>query len=66
MIEDEWIETIEALDEMIDTYMHLRRQARDVFEVRYQETINPDWNRWGLCSRVLARNDVVEKLSEAW
>ena len=65
-IEDEWIETIETLDEMMDTYMHLRRQARDVFEVRYQETIDPDKNRWELCSRVLARNDVVEKLSEAW
>ncbi|OGA48887.1 MAG: DEAD/DEAH box helicase [Betaproteobacteria bacterium RIFCSPLOWO2_12_FULL_62_58] len=65
-IEDEWIETIETLDDMMDTYMHLRRQARDVFEVRYQETIDPDRDRWELCSRVLARNDVVEKLSEAW
>jgi len=65
-IEDEWIETIETLDDMMDTYMHLRRQAHDVFEVRYQETIDPDRDRWELCSRVLARNDVVEKLSEAW
>jgi len=25
-----------------------------------------DMNRWKLCSRVLARKDVVEKLSESW
>lgn len=62
MIEDEWT----TLDEVMDTYMHLRRQARDVFEIRYRETINPDRNRWGLCSCVLARSDVVQKLSEAW
>jgi hypothetical protein len=34
--------------------------------VGYKETIDPDKNRWELCSRVLAREDVVEKLSEAW
>ena len=28
--------------------------------------VYPDKNRWELCSRVLARKDVVEKLSERW
>jgi superfamily II DNA or RNA helicase len=65
-IEDEWIENVEELDDMIDKYMHLRQNARDTFEVRYKETIDPDKNRWELCSRVLARKDVVEKLSESW
>ncbi len=65
-IEDEWIETEQRLDEMMDQYVHLRQQARDVFELRYKETINPDKNRWELCSRVLARKDVIEKLSESW
>jgi len=37
-----------------------------VFELRYKDTIDPDKHRWELCSRVLARKDVVEKLSEAW
>jgi hypothetical protein len=45
---------------------HLRQKARDVFELRYKETINPDQNRWELCSRVLSRWDVEEKLSEPW
>jgi len=65
-IEDDWIESVEKLDEMMDEYIHLRQRARDVFEIRYQETINPDNDRWELCSRVLARKDITEKLSESW
>lgn len=65
-IEDEWIESVEKLDEMMDEYIHLRQQARDVFEMRYQETIDPDKDRWELCSRVLARRDVVDRLSAPW
>jgi hypothetical protein len=65
-IEDEWIETVETLEEMMDEYIHLRQQARDVFEMRYQETIDPDKDRWELCSRVLARRDVVDRLSAPW
>ncbi|MCE7987119.1 MAG: DEAD/DEAH box helicase [Caldilinea sp. CFX5] len=65
-IEDEWIENIEKLEAMMDEYIHLRKKARDVFELRYKETIDPDQNRWELCSRVLARRDVVERLSAPW
>ena len=65
-IEDDWIETVEKLDEMMDQYIHLRKQARDVFEMRYQKTIDPDKDRWELCSRVLARRDVVDRLSIPW
>lgn len=65
-IEDDWIENVEELDEMMDEYIHLRQRARDVFEMRYQETIDPDQDRWELCSRVLARRDVLERLSTPW
>ncbi|MCI0393009.1 MAG: phospholipase D-like domain-containing protein [Acidobacteria bacterium] len=65
-IEDDWIESVERLEEMMDQYMHLRRQARDVFEMRYQETIDPSKDRWELCSLVLARRDVVDRLSVPW
>jgi hypothetical protein len=65
-IEDDWIESEEQLEAMMDAYVHLRQGARNAFEMRYQETINPDANRWELCSRVLARRDVVERLSEPW
>jgi hypothetical protein len=65
-IEDDWIESVEKLEEMMDAYIHLRQKARDVFELRYQETIEPNANRWELCSRVLSRRDVVDRLSEPW
>jgi hypothetical protein len=65
-IEDEWIEGVELLEEMMDKYIHLRQQARDAFELRYQETIDPDQGRWELCSRVLSRRDVVERLLRPW
>jgi superfamily II DNA/RNA helicase len=65
-IEDEWIESEEQLEAMMDAYIHLRQRARNVFEMRHEETIDPDANRWELCSRVLARRDVVERLSEPW
>ena len=65
-IEDDWIETIENLEEMMDKYIHLRDQAKNVFEVRTEGAIDPDKNRWELCSKVLSRKDVVEKLSESW
>ena len=65
-IEDDWIESVEKLDEMMDEYIHLRKKAHDVFEMRYQETIDPDKDRWELCSRVLARRDVIDRLSTPW
>lgn len=65
-IEDDWIESVEELEKRMDKYIHLRDQARNVFEVRYQETIDPDKDRWELCSRVLARRDIVDRLSAPW
>ena len=65
-IEDDWIESVEKLEEMMDEYIHLRKKARDVFELRYQETIDPDRDRWELCSRVLSRRDVIDRLSVPW
>ncbi len=65
-IEDDWIENEEKLEEMMDQYIHLRRKARDVFEMRYQATIEPDKDRWELCSRVLSRRDIVDRLSVPW
>ncbi len=65
-IEDDWIEGVERLEAMMDKYLHLRRQARDVFELRYQSTLDPDQHRWEQCARVLSRRDVVERLSRPW
>jgi len=65
-IEDDWTDSVEKLEEMMDEYIHLRQKAHDVFELRYQESIDPDKDRWELCSKVLARRDVVDRLSAPW
>ena len=65
-IEDDWIATREHLSAMMDEYIHLRQRAQDVFELKYEETIDPDKDRWELCSRVLSRRDVVDRLSLPW
>ena len=41
-IEDDWLESVEKLAAMMDTYIHLRQQGRDVFALRYKDTIDPD------------------------
>ncbi|MEO0074300.1 MAG: phospholipase D-like domain-containing anti-phage protein, partial [candidate division WOR-3 bacterium] len=65
-IEDDWIENIERLEEMMDKYLHLRQQARNAFEMRYEEHVDPDRDRWEQCARVLARHDIVSMLSVPW
>ena len=65
-IDDDWIDNVEHLDEMMDRYIHLRKQTRDSFELRYEDQVNPDMERWELCSRVLARRDIHERLSKSW
>ena len=65
-IDDDWIENVEHLEEMMDQYMHLRGQAQDAFEIRYERQVDPDRDRWERCSRVLARRDIVERLSMPW
>ena len=65
-IEDDWIEDIERLDEMMDQYIHLRQQAQNAFELRYESAIEPEQDRWELCSRVLSRKDVIERMAEPW
>ena len=65
-IDDDWIESVERLDEIMDQYMHLRQSAKDAFELRYERRIDPDEDRWELCSRVFARRHIVEKLSTPW
>ena len=65
-IEDDWIESVEDLEKMMDQYIHLRNENKNVFDDQYQKTIAPDQNRWELCSRVLSRRDVLDSLSKPW
>ena len=65
-IEDDWIESVEDLEKIMDQYIHLRRENKNVFDEQYQKTLDPDQNRWELCSRVLSRSDVLDFLSKPW
>ena len=65
-IEDEWVASAEELEKMMDKYIHLRRENRNVFDDRNQKSIIPDQNRWELCSNVLSRKDVLNILSDPW
>jgi SNF2 family DNA or RNA helicase len=67
-IDDEWIDHVEALSEEIDKYIEKRAAAKNMFELRYQgdEVLDSRKDRWELCERVLARQELVERLSEGW
>lgn len=64
-IDDDWIEDIENLDEYLSQFTEKKRQA-NAFDLRYGRTVMPEGPGWELCEKVLARRDVVERLSEGW
>jgi superfamily II DNA or RNA helicase len=65
VIEDAWITEIEKLDEKLKEFTR-RRQRANAFDLRYGGDVIPADERWELCERVLARHDVVERLSRGW
>jgi superfamily II DNA/RNA helicase len=67
-LDDEWIDDQQQMDEELDKYIERRQAAKNAFELRYQtrESIDPGKERWELCSKVLARTELLEKLNEGW
>jgi superfamily II DNA/RNA helicase len=65
VIDDEWIEDIEALDEKLSEYIERKRRA-NAFDLRYSATVLPSDDRWELCARILSRNDITERLTRCW
>nr|WP_217451186.1 helicase-related protein [Comamonas jiangduensis] len=67
-LDDEWIEDQERMDEELDKYIERRQAAKNAFEIRYQtrESVDPGKERWELCSKVLARTELLERLNEGW
>lgn len=67
-IDDEWIDHIEELGEELDKYLERRNAAKNAFEIRYQskDSIDPSKERWELCTKVLAKAELLEKLNEGW
>lgn len=65
-IRDEWIDDESDIEDELRIYWERRKEAQTAFQARYRDTLDPDANRWELCSKVLSRRDIVGKLSEAW
>lgn len=65
VIEDEWIDDIESFEEKLDEYIEKKKKA-NAFDLRYSDTVDPKGEPWERCSEVLARRDVVEKMSRGW
>lgn len=67
-IDDEWIENVEELGAEMDKYIEKRNAAKNAFEIRYQtkESIDPSKDRWELCSKVLAKTELMSRLNEGW
>lgn len=66
IIDDDWIGDQQQMEENMNHYIHLRQEAKNAFEIKAQSSIEPDQNRWELCSQVLSRKDLLEKLSKSW
>jgi superfamily II DNA or RNA helicase len=65
VIEDDWIDDIEHLDEKLAEFIERKRRA-NAFDIRYANTVNPKGEPWQKCSQVLSRRDLVERLSRGW
>ncbi|MDR7898553.1 MULTISPECIES: hypothetical protein [unclassified Thermosynechococcus] len=50
----------------MDKYLHLRQEARNAFELRYERHVSDDPDQWRNCARVLARQDILNVLSQPW
>lgn len=67
-LDDEWIEDEESMAIEVDKYIEKRAEAMNAFEIRYhtQDKQSPHQAPWELCSRVLARSELLARLSQGW
>jgi hypothetical protein len=66
VIEDDWIDDIEHLDEKLSEFIEKRQAAKSAFDLRYGDTLDPTGEPWEKCSKVLSRRDLEEALSRGW
>jgi superfamily II DNA or RNA helicase len=65
VIEDDWIDDEEEFEEQLKNFTE-RRSRANAFDLRYAGDVDPKGERWELCEKVLARNDVKKRLSRGW
>ncbi|MBN1335622.1 MAG: DEAD/DEAH box helicase family protein [Deltaproteobacteria bacterium] len=65
VIEDDWIDDIERLEEKLREFIERKREA-NAFDLRYRDTVDPKDEPWEKCAEVLSRRDLIERLSKPW
>jgi superfamily II DNA/RNA helicase len=65
VIDDDWIDDEERLEDELKNYTNRRARA-NAFDLRYAGDVVPKDERWELCVKVLARNNVTTRLSRGW
>jgi superfamily II DNA or RNA helicase len=66
VIEDEWIDDIEALEEGLKDFTNRKKITADVFELRYGNFLQDDGSSWQLCEQVLDKDEAMKVLSSGW
>lgn len=64
-IKADWIDDIENLDRHMDQFIEAQKKANG-FDLRYNESLEPDSQTWSLCSEVLSRRDLKEIMQGKW
>lgn len=66
VIDDSWIDDIEALEEGLKDYTKKKTSTADVFELRYGNFLEDDGSSWQLCEQVLDKDEAMKLLSSGW
>ena len=66
VIEDEWIEDIERLEEELKSYTKRKKNVSDVFQLRYENFLEYEDDRWERCEKVLDKDEVDKILGSGW
>jgi superfamily II DNA/RNA helicase len=63
VIDDEWIDNVEAFEEGLREFTRKKKNTADVFELRYGNFLQDDGSSWQLCEQVLDRDEADKLLS---
>jgi superfamily II DNA or RNA helicase len=66
VIDDDWIDNVEAFEEGLREFTRKKKNTADVFELRYGNFLQDDGSSWQLCEEVLDRDEADKVLSSGW
>lgn len=66
VIDDDWIDDIEAMEEGLKEFTTKKKSTADVFELRYGNFLEDDGSSWQLCEQVLDKDEALKVLSTGW